>query len=116
MIQRGMVRSKLREVTTPAPELSLRDEGERVVLSAGEHRVTLPTDGTVVRVSHGDRASEMRARRRDGGLVVSMRGENGTRTTAYRLSEDGRRVVLDVRMESERLDAPLRYRASYVRR
>jgi hypothetical protein len=115
-LMRGGARERLRDMTSPAPEMTLSDEGERVTIVARDHRVTIATNGTPTRVTGAQDAGTMRAQRRDGRLVVTAEGDNGVRTTVYRLSEDGRRLVLDVRLESERLSEPLRYRVAYVRR
>lgn len=116
VFMQGAARGRLREATDPAPELTITDDGAQVVLSARGRRITLTTDGTARRVSGENGSGTLAARRRNGRLVVTGRGDNGTRTTFYQLSEDGRRLVLEVRMTSDRLSAPLRYRATCVRR
>lgn len=116
MFMQGPARERLRETTTPAPEITLTDDGARVTIVARGRRVTAPVDGTPTRVTGDREAGTLRARRQNGQLVVTVQGENGTRTTTYALSADGSRLILDVRLESERLSGPLGYRVTYVRR
>ena len=112
---RGAARGRIRSATQPPPLLRVTDQGVRVTFGANGRNVTLPTDGTPTEVS-GERGSGVMTVRRDGErLVVTARGENGVNTTVYRLSEDGRRLLLDVRLESERLGAPVRYRVTFHR-
>lgn len=112
MFTQGPARGRLREATTPARELRFTENGDRVTLRSGDRDVTLTVGGPAVR---GDRGT-IQARRQGGRLVVVARGENGARRTTYRLSEDGRRLTLDVHMTSDRLSEAVRYRVTYVRR
>ena len=48
-------------------------------------------------------------------LVITPQGENGVRTTIYRLSEDGQRLVLDVDLAAKAISTPVRYRVTYER-
>lgn len=112
---RGPARDRLRSVTTPKAQLTLQENGDSVTLGTGERRITLPTDGTATTVSGENGEATMRASWRDGRLVVSASREGGSRTTVYHLSEDGQRLTVLVRMTSDRLGEPLRYRAHYRR-
>jgi hypothetical protein len=113
---RGRARERLREATTPVQDLNVHDEGDRVTVAMRGHRITLTTDGSPKPVSGEHGAGTIYARRQDGQLVVTARGESGARTTVYRLSDDGRRLILDVRMAGETLPEPLRYQVTYIRR
>ncbi len=112
---RDRVRQRLREATMPAQQLTVADEGSQVTITMRGRQVTLRTDGSPKPVSGEGRAATMHARRQNGQLVVTIRGETGTRTTVYRLSDDGRGLILDVALNGERLSEPLRYRTNYRR-
>jgi hypothetical protein len=50
-----------------------------------------------------------------GRLRQSFVAEDGRRDNHFTVSEDGRRLTLEVTVTSPRLSAPLRYRLNYVR-
>ncbi|MEM1414139.1 MAG: hypothetical protein AAGH15_04530 [Myxococcota bacterium] len=113
---RSRARGRLAERTTPAPRLQITVAGDAVTITGPNGRLALTVGGPAVRVEGQNGSGQVRATRRGGNLVVTMRGDGGTQTTTYRLSEDGRRLVLQVEMRGERLSAPLRFRATYRRR
>ena len=112
---RGRARSRLGERTTPAPRIQIAQSGDAVTLTGPNGSLALTVGGPAVTVSGEGGGGQARATRRDGHLVVTIRGDGGVQTTTYRLSEDGRRLVLHVQMTGERLSVPLRFRLSYRR-
>lgn len=116
MFVRGGARSRLRDATAPAAELTIRDEGQRVTLVTGGRQVVLSTDGARTRVSGESGEGTMQATRRDGRLVVTFNGSGAARTTVYRLAPDGARLTLEVSLRSERLSGPVVYQVTYQRR
>ena len=58
----------------------------------------------------------MQARYKDGKLCMIADGEAGSRTTVFHLSEDGKRLTLEVSLNSQKLIKPIRYRETYDRR
>ncbi len=116
MFTRGGARSRLRDATAPASELTIQDEGERVTLVTNGRRVVLTTDGASARVSGEAGEGVMQATRRDGRLHVTVRSDGSTRATVYRLSPDGARLTLEVSLTNERLSGPMTYRVTYARR
>jgi hypothetical protein len=115
-LMRNGARSRLRDATAPESELTIEDEGQRVTLVSGGRRVVVSTDGASTRVSGDSSAGTMTATRRDGRLVVTVRSDDATRTTVYRLSADGARLTLEVRLTSGRLSGPVAYHVTYARR
>lgn len=116
VLTRGPARRQLRERTAPTPELTLRDEGDRVTITGGGHRIALRTDGSPTRAAGQTGEGTLQATRRNGQLVVTARGDSGgTRKTTYHLSDDGRQLILEVQMSGGRLSAPLHYRVTYRR-
>ena len=84
--------------------------------SAGRRKtLSLTVGGPPVPVESEGRRGSARATRRNGNLVITMEGDNGVRTTTYRLSEDHQRLVLDVDFTAQRLSTPVRYRVTYKR-
>lgn len=77
--------------------------------------MSLTVGGPAIQMEGERGTARVRATRRNGHLVVTARGESGSMTTSYRLSEDGLRLVLSVQLSAERLSTPLRYRVTYRR-
>lgn len=113
---RGGARSRLRDATAPDAQLTIEDEGERVTLVTGDRRVVAATDGSSIPVSGESGRGTLQVTRTEGRLVVTLRTDDATRTTVYRLSPDGTRLTLEVSLTSGRLSEPVRYRVTYARR
>ena len=77
--------------------------------------MSLEIGGPAVTVEADGRKGTVRATRQNGDLVITLKGDNGVRTTTYRLSEDGKRLFLDVQFEAQRLSMPVQYRVTYAR-
>ncbi len=110
-LMRRRMRSRLAAKTDPAPQIAIRVRGNSVQLRRGGPALSLIIGGPAVSVNGG----AVRARQRGGALVVTARGDNGAITAAYRLSEDGQRLVVRTRLTGERLSSPLVYRVTYRR-
>jgi hypothetical protein len=59
-------------------------------------------------------AGTVQALRQEGQLVVTARGQNGAQTTVYRLSDDRTRLTLDISINNEIFEKPLRYQVEYL--
>ena len=112
---RGRARQLLKEKTTPHPSIGLTDDGDRVTISGNNRRVTFTTDGSPNLVPSERTTATLRAKRQDGKLVVTIKAKNGTQTTVYSLSEDGKHLVLDTTISGGKLSTPIRFRATYNR-
>lgn len=112
---RSRGRERLEERTTPLPKLRISVEGDRVDLTGSGPTISLTVGGPSVPVEAEGRRGSARATRQKGNLVITLQGDNGVRTTIYRLSEDGQRLVLDVDLAAKAISTPVRYRVSYER-
>ena len=112
---RSRARERLEERTTPPRELRIVVAGDQVGLAGRGQTLFLTVGGPAVPVESEGRRGRTQATRRNGNLVITMEGDNGVRTTTYRLSEDCQRLVLDVDFTAQRLSKPVRYRVTYKR-
>ena len=108
-------RERLEERTSPPPKVRIAVTGDQVELSGRGQNLRLTIGGPAVRVEAEGQRGSARATRRDGNLVITMEGGRGARTTTYRLSTDGQRLVLDVEFTAQILSEPVRYRSTYER-
>jgi hypothetical protein len=115
-LMRGRAREMLRAKTTPPMKINLADEGDQVTVSMGDHQITCSTDGSPRHVSGEGGAGTIQAVRQNGQLVLTVRARNGVKTTVYRLSDDRKRLMLDISMTSKTLEKPIRYQVTYVSR
>jgi len=111
---RGRARDKLLTKTAPQLEIAIIDKGGKVTISTRDRRVTFATDGSPTRVSGEDGAGTIQATRKDGRLIVTARGRNGSKTTVYRLVENETRLTLDISMTNTWFEEPIRYQVEYV--
>lgn len=84
-------------------------------LSTDDASIELVVGGDAVNVEGRAGRGEAQAQRRNGNLVLSVDGENASRTTTYRLSQDGRQLVLDIRIDVQGISTPIRFRVTYER-
>jgi hypothetical protein len=112
---RARARARITKRTAPVAQLSIAVDGDRVELTRRGSTIVVTVGGPPVRVSGDDGRGEIRASRRDGHLRISMTGEGGSLATTYKLSADGQRLVLHVRMTVKRLSEPIVFRATYRR-
>ena len=108
-------RERLEERTTPPKRLRIAVDGDKVELTGRGKTLLLTVGGPAVPVESEGRRGTARATRHHGNLVITMEGDNGVRTTTYRLSKDRQRLVLDVDFTAQRLSTPVRYRVTYKR-
>jgi hypothetical protein len=112
---RSRGRERLDERTTPPPQVRISVAADRVELTGAGPTLSLTVGGPAVPVESEGRRGRAQATRRNGNLVITMEGDNGSRTTLYQLSEDGQRLVLDVDFTAKALSTPVRYRVTYKR-
>ena len=113
---RARMRQGLQDKTEPVAEIILNDRVDRVTVTGRNRDVTFTTDGSPNRVQTEHGIATIRAKRKDGKLVVTSEAPNGTQTTEYRLSEDGTELVLEVSISSDKLPKPVRFRTTYRRK
>ncbi|MEM9729341.1 MAG: hypothetical protein AAF997_12195 [Myxococcota bacterium] len=113
---RSRIKERLGDKTTPPSELRIRVKGDEVELSGRGQTLRLTVGGAAVPLEMEGRRASAQATRKNGNLVVKLQGDNGVRTTTYRLSKDGQGLVLDVEFNAQRLSTPVRYQSTYKRR
>jgi hypothetical protein len=115
---KGLARSKLREKTPVSASLGIVfGNGNVTVTGAALPSGTSPENGTPVAMKNSD-GDPMKLSHRttpDGKLVQSFVGENGSRTTTFVLSADGKTLVTYVSIDSGKLPKPVRYTLTYRR-
>lgn len=115
-LQRGKVQAKLREVTALQETLTIIDSGKQVTLAAADKpRIVVSTDGVTTKMSGPNASGTIQAGRQDRSLLIKVTGRDGARTTKYTLSDDNKKLTLDVAMASSKLPRTIQYTMTYVR-
>jgi hypothetical protein len=112
---RSVARSRVRQ--------SIRAEERIVIRHENGHVLTQVDDRPALEAPVGRTVERQRDRGplvvntvvRDGALIQRMESDEGVRTNEYRLSDDGRRLTVDVTFTSGRLPIPVQYRLMYNR-
>lgn len=115
--KRPFARGRLREATRPAAWVSIEPGADTLRIRTEVDDLRIPWEGGIEdwEWKPGDYV-DVTASWDGDDLLQDFRGSDGSRNNRYVLSEDGRRLELRVRIESEQLTEPLRYRLVYVRR
>jgi hypothetical protein len=114
---RPIARSRLRRTNTPYATVVIERQGASLAISLdGGAPIVSPAAGTPVRWRRADgEVLQVSTAWENGRLRQSFIAEDGRRDNVYTISEDGRRLTMEVTITSPRLDAPLRYRLNYAR-
>jgi hypothetical protein len=115
--KRPFARGRLRETTKPAVWVSIEPNPGALRIRTEVHDLTIPWDGELLdwEWKPGDPV-DVSAEWAGGELLQDFHGSDGSRYNRYVLSADGRVLELNVRIESDQLSEPLRYRLVYVNR
>lgn len=115
---RTLMRSRLKTMLRPAPELRIELAGGQVAITAGaEPPVRVTPEAAPVPWTHpsGERM-QVRLRRAGDALALTFQGRGATREQVYRLRENGRTLEVRVTLSGERLGgAPIAYSLIYAR-
>lgn len=115
--KRPFARGRLREATRPAAWVSIQPGADTLRIRTEVDDLRIPWQGGIEDWEwKPEDYVDVRASWDGDDLLQDFRGSDGSRNNRYVLSEDGRRLELQVRIESEQLMEPLRYRLVYVRR
>ena len=106
---RGMAKKQLSKATRPSKELKIVDEGEWLVFETNEQKMRFPTDGTQMEVKEGKEKGKLEAKRTDEGFILKAQSDSGSQTMTFRLSEDGQKLSVEKKMESDQLAAPIQF-------
>jgi hypothetical protein len=113
---RDRARQHLREATITTRELNVTDETVEITSAVNKRPVTVTIDGPPVRISGEQGEASMQVRRDDGKLVLTARIGGATRTTVFTVSDDGTELILQTSLVSPKLEEPIRYTDTFVRR
>ncbi|MBK6689860.1 MAG: hypothetical protein IPG45_35675 [Deltaproteobacteria bacterium] len=116
LLVRDRARQRLNERTTPASELKLLLEGDRLEISRQGNSLVLRLGAEPILVQRDGDEGRLSARVDGQTIVVTSQDEQGSRVTTYALSPDGKQLTLSVRLTGSRLSSPLIYRSTYVRK
>jgi hypothetical protein len=111
---RGIARGKLREKNPVHRRVRAGVRGDEVVVVYDGDRFETPR-GRWRPVSAGGERVQLRQEVRAGRIHQTFRTPDGEKRIVLGVSEDGRRLELEVELVSPRLPAPLRYRLTYRR-
>lgn len=115
-ILRGYVRGRLRTANPPIPTVAIAFSGTAVTITTGGDVRRNVVGGPGVRSRDDDGKSYTTTVTVHGPhLIQRFAADDGTRTNTFSLDAQGR-LVMNVRLESSRLPAPLVYNQIYVRR
>ena len=114
---RSMGRKRLEESNPVPKHMSIELDGDDVTLSidGDGHRATLGGPAVKATSKFGDKI-KVSYRMRGDRLTNLIDGVGGDRLNTLRLSEDGKRVTLDVEITSGHFDVPVEYRLTFKRK
>lgn len=114
-ILRGYVARRLRTANPPIPRVAIALEGRNATITTGGDVRRNVVGGPAVRARDEEGKAYTTTVAASGqSLVQRFVAEDGTRTNTFSLDAQGR-LVMNVRLESSRLPAPLVYNLVYRR-
>jgi hypothetical protein len=116
-VARPFARSRLRDATRPCARIRIALQADLVQVQCDDRKPTVsPPDGTAVHWTNADGNDVLLSQKvEDRAILQVVATEKGRREIAYRLSEDGAELEVDVRISSARLPAPVRYTSRFKR-
>ena len=115
--KRPFARGRLRKATKPAAWVSIEPAPDTLRIRTEVDDLRIPWEGGIQDWRwKPDDYVDVTASWDGDDLLQDFRGSDGSRYNRYVLSADGRRLELRVRIESDQLGEPLRYRLFYARR
>lgn len=111
---RAIARKRLQKSSRPYSTIRLEVSGDGTVVfeREGSDAITAKVGGEAV--PWLENQVSFTRREADSALVQTFRAEDGVRTFVYRMDPDGKGFLLDVKLESPKLDAPLEYTLHYA--
>lgn len=115
--KRPFARGRLREATRPAAWVSIEPGPDTLRIRTEVDDLRIAWEGGIEGWRwKPDDYVDVTASWEGDDLLQDFRGSDGSRHNRYVLSPDGGRLELRVRIESDQLAEPLRYRLFYARR
>ena len=116
-VVRKLGRERLRESNEVPASIELVLSGDVLTIHQAGEAHAASIDGTKVKTKskHGDKI-QVSHKFSGKKLVQRIIGDGGDRTNRYKLSSDGKRLILSVEITSSHLPVPVEYSLSYERR
>lgn len=113
---RGIASRRLKASNEIPKKVSVRQDGDMVIVSIDENVYRAALGGPPVRVENSEGGtSRMQLHLRQGRLYQSFRADEGQRINVFAPYADGDRINLWVTVRSDRLPAPVKYHLTYAR-
>lgn len=114
---RGIGAKRLRESNPIPNRITIKLQGESIEIAYDGNSNKAKLDGTTIKsVSPQGDKSKISHTIRGAKLVQFIDGEGGDKTNKFKLSEDGSKLYLDVKITSSRLPVPCAYRLTFKRK
>ena len=75
-----------------------------------------PSSGASKKFQHNGKTAYLTHKVVGSRIVQTIKSDKGIRKATYTLSADGKTLTVSIALESDKLDTPLRYTLTYVRR
>lgn len=112
-LKRGKARSRLEELTSPPPNVTIEFADSTVAITTGDHRLELELGGPPVKIEGDKGTSKVSAKMEGERLVVLSRGDTGDLSVTYRTDKKG--LSREATMTGDKLAGPLTYVTTYSR-
>lgn len=116
-VRRRIGHRRLRAKNPLVEQIAIATQPDRITIVLDDDRYTAPRDGRLVDVILDD-GEEVRVshRMRDDQIIQRFVGDDGVRTNTFTLGNGGQRLLMAVKVTSDQLPNPVRYRVPYFRR
>lgn len=113
-VTRPIARRRLRATNNAYATIEIRQESGSITTVLDGRTITSPADGRSIRWTREDgEVLQVATSLRGRTLTQTFTAEDGSRESVYELSDEGRRLTLQVTIRSGRLPAPITYRLAY---
>jgi hypothetical protein len=114
---RNLGRKRLTEANPVPKQVSISFEGDKAVVALDGHSYAVSLDGKPIKTKsrEGDKV-KVSHRMQGDKLVEIIDGSGGDRRNELKLSNDGKRLTLKVKISSGQLPVPVEYRLTFKRK
>lgn len=115
LLVRGIASDRLKKTNDAPKAISIREEGEDIVVQIDERTYRGRPNGPAIEVPNVEGGtSKMRLEFRDGKLYQHFAAKEGQRTNVFAPYPNGKRLNLWVTVRSPRLPKPVKYHLTYA--